>query len=99
MFLADSVPAGDAAAIGLVNKVVPAGELDATVDDLASRLAELPPVQLSVSKRLLDQSFGVSMAEALEAEDVAQSLMFRSSDTAEAMAAFVQKREPRFTGA
>ena len=58
----------------------------------------MPPVQLSVSKRLLNQSLHVSMAEALEAEDVAQSLMFRSADTAEAMLAFVEKRDPAFRG-
>ena len=38
------------------------------------------------------------MAEAIESEGVAQALMFSSRDTAEAMIAFVEKREPRFTG-
>ena len=65
---------------------------------LARRLAELPPVQLSVSKQLLNQSLSVSMADALEFEDVAQVLNFQSADTAEAITAFVEKRPPNFTG-
>jgi 2-(1,2-epoxy-1,2-dihydrophenyl)acetyl-CoA isomerase len=51
-----------------------------------------------VSKRLLNQSLSVSMAEALEFEDVAQVMNFQSADTAEAVAAFVEKRAPTFTG-
>jgi 2-(1,2-epoxy-1,2-dihydrophenyl)acetyl-CoA isomerase len=98
VFLADIVDASEADRIGLVNRVVPHDELDATVREVAGRLAALPPVQLSVSKRLLNQSLSVSMADALEFEDVAQVLNFQSADTAEAVAAFVQKRPPSFTG-
>jgi enoyl-CoA hydratase/carnithine racemase len=98
VFLADTLDAGQAAELGLVNRVVPADRLAAEVDLLARRLAAMPPVQLSVSKRLLNQSGSVTMAEALESEAVAQSLMFRSADTAEALLAFAQKREPRFRG-
>ncbi|HEV2311207.1 MAG TPA: hypothetical protein VGU73_11855 [Acidimicrobiia bacterium] len=49
-------------------------------------------------KRQLNQSFSVSMAEALEFEDLAQAANFGSKDTAEAMAAFLERRDPRFTG-
>ena len=58
----------------------------------------MPPLQLAVIKRQLNDGFSHTMAEAIEFEDVAQSLMFSSRDTAEAMLAFMQKREPRFTG-
>jgi enoyl-CoA hydratase/carnithine racemase len=98
VFLADIIDASEADRIGLVNRVVPHDELDATVREVAGRLAALPPVQLSVSKRLLNQSLSVSMTDALEFEDVAQVLNFQSADTAEAVAAFVQKRPPTFTG-
>jgi 2-(1,2-epoxy-1,2-dihydrophenyl)acetyl-CoA isomerase len=98
LFLAEIIDAAEADRIGLVNRVVPHDELDATVRDIASRLAALPPVQLSLSKRLLNQSLSVSMADALEFEDIAQVLNFQSGDTAEAVAAFVQKRPPNFTG-
>jgi 2-(1,2-epoxy-1,2-dihydrophenyl)acetyl-CoA isomerase len=68
------------------------------VNDWSSRLAAGPPLALSMSKRLLDQSSSVSLAQALEAEALAQNVNFQSKDTAEAMIAFVQKREPRFEG-
>src|SRR6266487_4061217 len=48
--------------------------------------------------RRLNQSFSVSMADALEFEDTAQAMNFASKDTAEAMVAFLQKRDPTFTG-
>jgi 2-(1,2-epoxy-1,2-dihydrophenyl)acetyl-CoA isomerase len=97
-FLAEIIPADEAARIGIVNRVVPTAELTTTVADLARRIAAGPPIQLSITKKLLNQSFSVSMAEALEFEDVAQSLAAASKDTSEAMVAFLQKREPQFTG-
>ncbi len=98
VFLGDIIDAAEADRIGLVNRVVPHDELDATVREIAGHLAALPPVQLAVSKRLLNQSLSVSMSDALEFEDVAQVLNFQSADTAEAVAAFVEKRPPEFTG-
>ena len=98
VYLADIIDAAEADRIGIVNRVVPHDELDKNVAELAGRLAALPPIQLGISKRLLNQSFSVSMADALEFEDIAQALNFSSADTAEAMAAFVQKRDPKFTG-
>jgi 2-(1,2-epoxy-1,2-dihydrophenyl)acetyl-CoA isomerase len=77
---------------------VPADDLAKVTAEYAARLAALPPIQLSLSKRLLNQSFSVSMAEALEFEDTAQAMNFTSKDTAEAILAFLQKREPKFTG-
>jgi enoyl-CoA hydratase/carnithine racemase len=98
VLFADIIGAKEAHEIGIVNRVVPASELDAFVDEWAARLAAGPPLALSMSKRLLDQSSAVSLAQALEAEALAQNVNFQSKDTAEAMMAFVQKREPRFEG-
>jgi enoyl-CoA hydratase/carnithine racemase len=98
VLLAEIIDATEADRIGLVNRVVPHDELVAAVTELATRLAALPPVQLSVSKRLLNQSLSVSMADALQFEDVAQVMSFQSADTAEAVLAFVEKRPPTFTG-
>lgn len=98
VYLAEIIDATEAERIGIVNRVVDHDALDKSVTELAGRLAALPPIQLSISKRLLNQSFSVSMGDALEFEDIAQSLNFSSADTAEAMAAFVQKRDPKFTG-
>jgi enoyl-CoA hydratase/carnithine racemase len=98
VFLSDMLSAADAADLGLVNRVVPAAELDAVVAEWAARLAAGPPVALSMSKALLNAGAARSMAEAVEAEAQAQSLNFTTADVAEAMQAFVEKREPRFEG-
>jgi 2-(1,2-epoxy-1,2-dihydrophenyl)acetyl-CoA isomerase len=97
-FFADIVSAKEAQEIGLVNRVVPAGELDAVVEDWARRLAAGPPLALSMTKTMLNNAFAVSMDQALEDESRCQTVNFGTADTAEAMAAFLQKREPRFTG-
>ncbi len=97
-FLAEILSAEEAERFGIVNRVVPAADLEKVVTDLAQRIAAQPPMQLSVIKRQLNQAFSVSMSEALEFEDVAQTVAFSSQDTAEAMLAYFEKREPRFTG-
>jgi len=87
-----------AAELGLVNRVLPASQLDAFVADWADRLAAGPPLALSMTKRLLTNSFTTTMDEALEAEGLAQSVNTATEDTAEAIRAFLEKREPRFKG-
>jgi enoyl-CoA hydratase/carnithine racemase len=96
--LADIIPASEAERIGLVNRVVPRSDLDATVASLAARLAAGPPLALSITKRLLNQSAHVSLAQALEAEAQAQAVNLSSRDTAEAMLAFAERRDPKFEG-
>ena len=95
---ADIIDAKEAERMGLVNRVVPAAELDDVVADWASRLAAGPPLAMSMTKRLLNHSFGMSLDESLEGEGMAQTINFQTADTAEAMAAFMEKRAPRFEG-
>jgi len=97
-FFADIISAKEAEALGVVNRVVPAGELDAFVDDWARRLALGPPIALAQTKRLLNNAMAVTMEQALEGEGTAQTVNFGTADTAEAMAAFLAKREPHFEG-
>lgn len=96
--LADIVPALEAERIGLVNRVVPADELDAFVADWAARLAAGPPLALSLTKALLDDGLSMSMAEALEREAAAQTVCGQSEDGREAIKAFLEKRDAQFTG-
>jgi 2-(1,2-epoxy-1,2-dihydrophenyl)acetyl-CoA isomerase len=96
--LGDIVSAKEAAELGLVNRVLPATQLDAFVADWANRLASGPPLALAMTKRLLTDSFTASMDEALSAEGLAQTVNVGTRDTAEAIAAFLEKREPRFEG-
>jgi 2-(1,2-epoxy-1,2-dihydrophenyl)acetyl-CoA isomerase len=97
-FFGEILSAEQVAALGLVNRVVPAADLDGFVDAWASRLAEGPPLALSMTKALLNESFSMSMSEALEREAEAQSVNFATEDTKEAIRAFGEKREPRFVG-
>ena len=94
----DIISAKEAQEMGLVNRVVPAGQLDALAADWASRLAAGPPLALAMTKRLLTNAFSVSMDEALEAEGWAQTVNGGTEDTREAIQAFLDKREPKFKG-
>jgi enoyl-CoA hydratase/carnithine racemase len=97
-FLAEVVSAADAERIGIVNRVVPADELDQAVDDVVARLLRMAPVALSQTKHLLDQAFSTTFADAVEAEAVAQVVNLSTSDVQEAVRAFMEKRAPNFTG-
>lgn len=96
--LAPIIDAAEAERIGLVNKVVPADELDAAVGEWARQLAAGPPIALAQTKALLNASSTRTMEEALEAEAAAQTVNFGTADTAEAIAAFLQKRDPTYLG-
>ena len=97
-FFADIIGAAEAERIGLVNRVVADSELDAFVHDWATRLAAGPPIAVAMTKRLLDNAMNVTMEEALDDEGMAQTVNFGTSDTPEAIMAFVQKRSPLFEG-
>ena len=97
-FFADILSASEAEAFGLVNRVVPDGELDGFVDVWARRLAEAPTLALSMTKTLLNNSMAVSMDQALEDEARAQATNFGTRDTREALTAFVERRPPSFEG-
>jgi enoyl-CoA hydratase/carnithine racemase len=96
--LAEVIDAAEADRIGLVNRVVPTEELDAVVGDIARRIADGPPIALAATKRLINAGPTVSLAEALEAETFVQCHNFHTRDTAEAVRAFLEKREPTFEG-
>lgn len=96
--LAEVVPASEAERLGLVNRVVPPDELDSVVDEWASRLAAGPPIALTQTKRMLNRSVESSWDAMLEAEGAAQTVNFSTRDTAEAMSAFFEKRDPTFQG-
>jgi 2-(1,2-epoxy-1,2-dihydrophenyl)acetyl-CoA isomerase len=97
-FFAEVISAKEALEFGIVNRVVSAAELDAFVHDWASRLAAGPPLALSMTKTMLNNSFAVSMDQALEDEARGQTVNFSTADMAEAMAAFLEKRSPVFEG-
>ena len=97
-FFAEVIGAEEAERLGLVNRVVAAAELDGFVDDWARRLASGPPMAISMTKTMLNNSLMVSMDQALEDEARSQSVNFGTNDFREAVSAFLDKREPSFEG-
>jgi 2-(1,2-epoxy-1,2-dihydrophenyl)acetyl-CoA isomerase len=94
----DLVPADEALRMGLVNRVVPVGELDKVVGELAVRLSAGPPIALAMTKRMLNRAFEQSFEQALDDEARSQTVNFGTRDTIEAISAFIQKRSPTFEG-
>jgi enoyl-CoA hydratase/carnithine racemase len=97
-FFADVIDAKEAESIGLVNKVVPAAELDAVAGEWGRRLAAGPTLALGLSKRLLDASSSVTLTQAMEDEARCQHITYTSKDMREGIAAYRERREPRFSG-
>ena len=91
------VKAEEALAIGLVNKIVPQEELEEATLKLAKHLASLPAKAISLTKRLLNQSFENDFKEQLVQEAFAQETAGRTHDHFEGVVAFIEKRKPNFT--
>ena len=93
-----TVGAREAETIGLVTKVVPAGELDKTVDEMAEKLANGPTKALGLSKRVVNQASRLELSEAMEYEAQNQDIAGKTKDHLEAVKAFLEKRQPKFSG-
>jgi len=94
----ETLSAADAERFGLVARVVPAGSLADEARATATRLAGLAPVALALTKRALDRSWSIDLDAALEDEAFRQGVAGGTADHAEGLAAFLEKRPPRFSG-
>ncbi|MFB6483844.1 enoyl-CoA hydratase/isomerase family protein [Streptomyces virginiae] len=98
MFFGDAVPAVEAERLGLVNRVVPAEELEATAREWAERLAQGPTRALAMTKQLVNASLDGDRAAALAAEATAQEINMTTDDANEGVASFVERRTPKYLG-
>lgn len=97
-FFGDMLSAEEALAFGLVNEVVPVDELDALAERWARRLSDGPTTAFGLIKRMLDASSNRSFEQAVEDEARAQHIAFTTTDMREGIQAFLERRDPRFTG-
>jgi 2-(1,2-epoxy-1,2-dihydrophenyl)acetyl-CoA isomerase len=96
--LGERVPAAQALDWGLINGVVPDGDLAAEAGVLLERLANGPTRSYAGSKQLLNRRLYADLAGQLDAEAEAQRGQGQSKDFIEGVVAFVEKRKPSFTG-
>ena len=92
------LPAAEAAEIGLVTRVVPRAELDQVVQDVARTLAGLSPATLALGKEAFYRALELPYAEALAHLRDLLTIVARSEDAQEGIAAFLEKRPPRWRG-
>ena len=90
------IGAAEAERIGLANRVAPADELDAAVQELVDELLACAPLAVGLAKRVMDASARPAIAATLELEVLSQERCLASEDFGEGIRAVVEKRAPRF---
>jgi 2-(1,2-epoxy-1,2-dihydrophenyl)acetyl-CoA isomerase len=92
------IEADEALAWGLVSEVVAGVGVLSRTQERAAELAALPTRAIAMTKRLFERAAGSSLGDQLELEAQLQVAATRTEDFAEGVAAFLEKRDPRFTG-
>lgn len=98
ILLGDFFSGAQAAAMGIVNRAVPAAEVLDEATRLAHRLARRAPIPLAAAKKLIGPAAALSREEALERERATLEEIFGTEDWREGLAAFHEKRPPRYRG-
>jgi enoyl-CoA hydratase len=98
LLLGEQISAAEAERIGIVNRVVPAGEFDAVVRDWAARLAAKSPVLMRLGKDAMYRQQDMAFADALEYLQAQLTIAFSTEDIQEGVKAFFEQREPVWKG-
>jgi enoyl-CoA hydratase len=98
LLLGERMSAEEARAAGIVNKVVPQGELQGAVDEWARKLAAKSPVVMRLGKDAMFRQQDMSLQDALEFLQAQLSIELSTDDAVEGVKAFFEKRDPQWTG-
>jgi enoyl-CoA hydratase len=98
IFTGDMVDAKQALEIGLVNAVLPRGELMAHCRKVAEKIATRGPLAVARAKRLVERGYDIPLRAANRQEAETFALLFDTQDRAEGMRAFLEKRSAKFVG-
>lgn len=96
--MGSKVKAAEALTLGLVNKVVPAAQLDTAVSECANHLAKAPTKSIGIIKKMLNKSATSSLDDMLDYEAYCQETAGATHDHQEGVKAFLEKRKPEFLG-
>lgn len=97
-FFGDAFTAEEALQLGVINKVVPADQLEAETKAWADRLAKAPTTAIGCTKRLLNRGTEVGLETSLDDEALIQSMIMGTEDAQEGISSFRERRKPEFSG-
>ena len=98
MMLGEKVSAAEAERMGMIYKFFPDAQFADTAMNIAAYLSKMPTKGLAYTKQVLSMSFTTTLEEQLQDEDVFQQKASQTSDYKEGVQAFLEKRQPLFTG-